>query len=87
MKLTTTDDKECPNPEKTVPIQTVRSIQRTRRSQKNFHSLDIINKDLQVKTAIRVTLLAFPLLLRDGPSCGKFACNELGKMIEAPYSN
>nr|GMC61932.1 hypothetical protein Iba_scaffold31955CG0020 [Ipomoea batatas]GMD03234.1 hypothetical protein Iba_scaffold971701CG0010 [Ipomoea batatas]GME16908.1 hypothetical protein Iba_scaffold18031CG0020 [Ipomoea batatas] len=29
----------------------------------------MINRDLHVNTAIRVALLAFPLLLRYGPSC------------------
>lgn len=69
LQLTTTDDRECPKPENTVPTQSVKSMQRTSRSQKYFHSLDMINNDLHVKTAIRVALLAFPLLLRNGPSC------------------
>lgn len=32
-KLTTTEDKECPKPENTVPTQSVRIMQRIRRSQ------------------------------------------------------
>lgn len=68
-KLTTTEDRECPKLEKTVPIQSVRTILRMRRSQQYFQSLDMINNDLQVKTATLVAVLAFPLVLRSGPSC------------------
>lgn len=43
-------------------------MKRINRSQKYFQSLDIINNDLHVKTTIRIAQLAFPLLLRSGPS-------------------
>lgn len=68
-ELTITDDKEWPTFEKIVPTESARSIYRKSRIQKYFHSLDIINKDLHVSTAIRVAPLALPLLLREGPSC------------------
>lgn len=67
-KLTITEDKEWPKLENIVPTQSARSKLRTIRSQKYLHSLDIIKRDLHVKTATLVALLTLPLLLIRGPS-------------------
>lgn len=67
---TITDNKEWPTLKNTVPIETVRSTYKTSRIQKYLHSLDIINNDLHVSTAILVAALALPLFFRRGPSCG-----------------
>lgn len=53
------------------------------RSQQYFQSLDMINNDLQVKTATLVALLAFPLLLRSGPSCQSNCMWQVNEIIEA----